>query len=33
MSGAELAIERMCALAGVSRRGFYRFDYDEEVGL
>jgi putative transposase len=26
MSGAELAIERMCALAGVSRRGFYRFD-------
>ncbi|MGH9692730.1 MAG: IS3 family transposase [Bryobacteraceae bacterium] len=28
MSGAELAIERMCALAGVSRRGFYRFDPD-----
>jgi transposase InsO family protein len=26
MSGAELAIERMCVLAGVSRRGFYRFD-------
>lgn len=26
MSSAELAIERMCALAGVSRRGFYRFD-------
>jgi putative transposase len=28
MRGAELAIERMCALAGVSRRGFYRFDPD-----
>ena len=28
MSGNELAIERMCALAGVSRRGFYRFDPD-----
>jgi putative transposase len=26
MSGYELAIERMCELAGVSRRGFYRFD-------
>ena len=26
MSSAELPIERMCALAGVSRRGFYRFD-------
>jgi putative transposase len=26
MSGHELAIERMCELAGVSRRGFYRFD-------
>ena len=26
MSGNELAIERMCELAGVSRRGFYRFD-------
>jgi putative transposase len=26
MSGHELAIDRMCALAGVSRRGFYRFD-------
>ena len=28
MKGAELAIERMCVLAGVSRRGFYRFDPD-----
>lgn len=28
MSSAELPIERMCALAGVSRRGFYRFDPD-----
>ena len=28
MSGAQLAIERMCALAGVNRRGFYRFDPD-----
>ena len=28
MKGAELAIERMCDLAGVSRRGFYRFDPD-----
>jgi putative transposase len=26
MSSAELPIEHMCALAGVSRRGFYRFD-------
>lgn len=26
MSNAELPIEHMCALAGVSRRGFYRFD-------
>ena len=26
MSNHELAIERMCELAGVSRRGFYRFD-------
>jgi putative transposase len=26
MSDNELAIERMCELAGVSRRGFYRFD-------
>jgi putative transposase len=26
MSANELAIERMCDLAGVSRRGFYRFD-------
>ena len=28
MSSVELSIERMCALAGVSRRGFYRFDAD-----
>lgn len=28
MSGNELAIERMCELAGVSRRGYYRFDPD-----
>jgi transposase InsO family protein len=28
MSANELAIERMCVLAGVSRRGFYRFDPD-----
>jgi putative transposase len=28
MSDNELAIERMCKLAGVSRRGFYRFDPD-----
>ena len=28
MSGNELAIERMCDLAGVSRRSFYRFDPD-----
>lgn len=28
MSGNELAIERMCKLAGVSRRSFYRFDPD-----
>jgi hypothetical protein len=28
MSATELAIERMCELAGVSRRGFYRFDPD-----
>jgi transposase InsO family protein len=28
MSANELAIERMCDLAGVSRRGFYRFDPD-----
>jgi len=28
MSGHELAIERMCELAGVSRRSFYRFDPD-----
>jgi len=28
MSGQELAIERMCELAGVSRRSFYRFDPD-----
>jgi putative transposase len=28
MRSTELAIERMCALAGVSRRGFYRFDPD-----
>jgi hypothetical protein len=26
MSNAELPIEHMCALVGVSRRGFYRFD-------
>jgi putative transposase len=26
MSGNELAVQRMCELAGVSRRGFYRFD-------
>ena len=30
MSGNELAIERMCELAGVSRRGFYRFDPDRK---
>jgi len=28
MSGNKLAIERMCDLAGVSRRSFYRFDPD-----
>jgi putative transposase len=28
MSANELGIERMCDLAGVSRRGFYRFDPD-----
>jgi multidrug efflux pump subunit AcrB len=28
MRNAELAIERICALGGVSRRGFYRFDPD-----
>jgi putative transposase len=28
MSANELAIERMCDLAGVSRRGFYRFEPD-----
>jgi putative transposase len=28
MSSHELAIERMCELAGVSRRSFYRFDPD-----
>jgi transposase InsO family protein len=28
MRSAELAIGRMCAQAGVSRRGFYRFDPD-----
>ena len=28
MSANELAIERMCDLAGVSRRGFYRFHPD-----
>ena len=28
MSANELAIESMCTLAGVSRRGFYRFDPD-----
>lgn len=28
MSANELAIERMCVLAGVSRRGFCRFDPD-----
>jgi putative transposase len=32
MSGNELAIERMCALAGVSRRGFYRFRPDRNLG-
>ena len=26
MTANELAIESMCTLAGVSRRGFYRFD-------
>lgn len=30
MSGHELAIERMCELAGVSRRSFYRFDPDAQ---
>jgi hypothetical protein len=28
MTANELAIESMCTLAGVSRRGFYRFDPD-----
>jgi transposase InsO family protein len=28
MSSAELAVERMCTLAGVSRRGLYRFEPD-----
>lgn len=28
MRTKELAIERMCELASVSRRGFYRFDPD-----
>ena len=28
MRGHELALERMCELAGVSRRSFYRFDPD-----
>lgn len=28
MSGNELAMERMCELAGVNRRSFYRFDPD-----
>jgi putative transposase len=32
MSGNELAIDRMCELAGVSRRGFYRFDPDAKPG-
>jgi hypothetical protein len=30
MSGAKLAIDRMCALAKVSRRGFYRVDPDRK---
>ncbi len=30
MNANELAIESMCTLAGVSRRGFYRFDPDEK---
>jgi putative transposase len=30
MSRADLPIDRMCALASVSRRGFYRFDPDAE---
>ena len=30
MSSQELAIERMCELAGVSRRSFYRFDPDAQ---
>jgi putative transposase len=38
MSGNELAIERMCELAGVSRRSLYRFDpeakpADRDLGL
>jgi putative transposase len=32
MSGNVLAIERMCELAGVSRRGFYRYDPDAKPG-
>jgi transposase InsO family protein len=32
MSASELVIERMCALAGVSRKGFYRFDPDKKPG-
>jgi putative transposase len=32
MTANELAIESMCRLAGVSRRGFYRFDPDAQPG-
>ncbi len=32
MSSNELAIECMCTLAGVSRKGFYRFDPDAKSG-
>src|SRR4051794_10796771 len=32
MTANELAIERMCDLAGVSRKGFYRFDPDKNPG-
>jgi len=32
MNARELAIERMCVLAGVSRRSFYRFDPDAKPG-
>jgi hypothetical protein len=31
MTANELAIESMCTLAGVSRRGFYRCDSDANL--